>query len=350
MNTSSKNEAADLLIVGAGVAGSAVALACSEKLRRIVVLHAEDDRQGTESLSPDACKRLEKYSINVGVPISFVLAWWGSDRTVSSPCPGARIVQRDELAAQLRARTHEIATIMPCKSLITLTREGEMWLVSYRDREGSSRMIKTSNVCDASGRRSAVGRLLGSKRIRFDNLSCAAASIAHFNKVGTWTEAVSNGWWNLCSDGRCATLAFYSSPENLRNAGRDLNEALAETKEMRRLVTLNGQAGARVHLCGSSLLVPCAGPSWFAVGDAAMTLQPLASAGVTKALRDSELAARAFDTDGREYSRRYEMEFGDYSARLLQHYNLETRWPTSDFWKVFRQPTVAGHVSRQGES
>src|SRR5580704_7733200 len=104
MNTSNKNEVADLLIVGAGVAGSAVALACASKLLRVVILHGGEDRMGVESLSSDACQRLKRYSVEVGVPFYAVLAWWGSDRLASSTCPGARVGQREELAKHIRAR------------------------------------------------------------------------------------------------------------------------------------------------------------------------------------------------------------------------------------------------------
>jgi flavin-dependent dehydrogenase len=344
MNTSNRNEVADIVIVGAGVAGSAVALACAGTIPNIVLLHFGNDRKGTESLSPDACKRLKAFSIEVGVPLSSVYAWWGSNQILSSPCPGARIVQRDELAKEIRTRAKKSAAIVQCKSIIALTRNGGNWLISYRDLEGKVREIKARNVCDATGRRSTVGRNLGSMRIARDSLCCAAVSITGFKKVGTWTEAVSNGWWNLCSDGECATLAFYSTPRSLRTAVRDLMGLLAETNEMQRLVAFDGQARAFVHVCGSSLLTPCAGPNWLAVGDAAMTLQPLASAGIAKALRDSQLAVNAIGSDGQDFNRRCEMEFDDYSAILLKHYGLETRWPSSDFWTLFRRPRLGGEA------
>jgi flavin-dependent dehydrogenase len=150
--------------------------------------------------------------------------------------------------------------------------------------------------------------------------------------VGTWTEAVANGWWNLCSDGKCATLAFYSTPKILRACVAELNDLLDETKEMKRIVSVNGRTKSRVHVCTSSILTPCAGPRWFAVGDAAMTIQPLASSGITKALRDSQLAVDALESDGGEYDQRYQQEFADYVKSLSAQYGLERRWARSDFW------------------
>lgn len=219
-----------------------------------------------------------------------------------------------------------------CKSIVALTRSGGTWCVVYRDPAGSLGTIATRNVCDATGRRSAIGRLLGARRVNLDNLCCAAVPVPGFSLVGTWTEAVSNGWWNLCSDGTQGTLAFYSAPKILKTAIQDLKRLLAETKEMQRMICLDHPWGTRIRICSSSFLSPCAGPGWFAVGDAAMTTQPLASAGIGKALRDSRLALRLMETDGTEYSRRYHQEFADYAKSLAAQYKLERRWKDSEFW------------------
>jgi len=335
MNTSNKSERTDLLVVGGGIAGCAVALACAAELQRVVILHAGDERQGTESISPDGCRRLKQYSIDIGSTFSSVLAWWGADHVVTSPCPGARVVQRNALADQIRGRAMEKAVLQRCKSILTLARGDGMWTASYRDHEGVVRSIEAKNICDATGRRGAVGRLLGARRINLDKLCCMSVSIVDFKKVGTWTEATSNGWWNLCSDGNKTTLAFYSLPNLFRNAGRTFETFFVETQEMRRMISITNHSAPRVLVCGSSILAPCAGPGWFAVGDAAMTVQPLASAGIAKALRDSQLALKVLETDGLEYYSRYRQEFADYSKSLSAQYELEGRWKESDFWKHF---------------
>src|SRR5437867_1902506 len=147
MNTSNKNEVADLLIVGAGVAGSAVALACASKLQRVVILHGGEDRAGVESLSPDACQKLKRYSVEVGVPFSAVLAWWGSDRVTSSMCSGARVVQREELANHIRARATEVEAMVRCKMIARLKQNDGMWEVTYWDGNGNVNTIAARNLC-----------------------------------------------------------------------------------------------------------------------------------------------------------------------------------------------------------
>jgi 2-polyprenyl-6-methoxyphenol hydroxylase-like FAD-dependent oxidoreductase len=61
------------------------------------------------------------------------------------------------------------------------------------------------------------------------------------------------------------------------------------------------------------------------VGDAAMTMQPLASAGVGKALRDAQFVVRALTGSPREYEAYQRREFGSYLRQLEAHYALESR-------------------------
>jgi len=243
------------------------------------------------------------------------------------------VVQRDELAQRLREASSAKVVMLKCKSILGLTSNNLMWLVNYRDQTGNIATIKARNVCDATGRRSVVGRLLGSRRISLDNLCCAAAPVADLGAVGTWTEAVSNGWWNVCANTHLGTLSFYSTPKILRAAAGDLKSLLAQTRHIRRQISLNETARTRVQFCGSSLLSPCAGPGWFATGDAAMTVQPLASAGISKALRDAQCALRTIDTGGGEYDQRYQQEFAGFSKSIKAQYQSERRWKESEFWK-----------------
>jgi 2-polyprenyl-6-methoxyphenol hydroxylase-like FAD-dependent oxidoreductase len=86
------------------------------------------------------------------------------------------------------------------------------------------------------------------------------------------------------------------------------------------------------------------GERWLAVGDAASTFQPLASAGVAKALWDGFRAPEAL-RDRREYEKDQRALFHTYMRQIQQHYALETRWPESDFWT-----SMATALRRPGSS
>jgi len=333
MNTSSKNEVIDLLIVGAGVAGSAVALSCPSTFPSIILLHSPDNCDRIESLSPDASRRLSQYSIHSGVPYSEVFAWWGSTQRSIARCPGARITSRRELAIQIRDAASKFATVLNCKSNLGVTRNNENWEITFFDALGVSRLVLAKHICDATGRRSAVGRAIGAHRKSFDHLCCLSVSVSDANHIGTFTEAVSNGWWNLCSDGVRGTLGFYSTPRIIKQLKGDLRNLFAKTNELRKVVSVRDDSKAGVSICDSSLLSPCAGRGWFAVGDAAATFQPITSTGIAKALRDARNVLSATENHGDQYSDQYATEFQGYLKELQIQYGFENRWRGSEFWK-----------------
>jgi 2-polyprenyl-6-methoxyphenol hydroxylase-like FAD-dependent oxidoreductase len=333
MNTSNKSDVVDLLIVGAGVAGSAVALSCAPALRRILLLHAPDEFDRIESLSPDACRMLARHSITVGVPISEIVAWWGSARRAVAPCPGARIGSRRELANQMRKAVGESAIILRCKPNISVSRKNEVWEVKFCDEQGDPTIVSAKNICDATGRRSALGRAVGASRKFFDHLCCAFVPLSDAAEIGTFTEAVFNGWWNLCSDGSRGTLAFYSTPRIIKQTKGDLKCLFEGTMELKKIASVSSDNMVGVNVCDSSLLSPCAGEGWFAVGDAAASFQPITSAGTAKALRDGFHSLAVTNGDARGYNLRYATEFESYFRELKIQYGFERRWKDSDFWK-----------------
>jgi flavin-dependent dehydrogenase len=99
-----------------------------------------------------------------------------------------------------------------------------------------------------------------------------------------------------------------------------------------------------------------AGVDWLAVGDAAASYDPLASSGLTLALRSGEQATSAIvlrqageRTAAARYGRALQERFTDYLLQRREYYSLETRWPGSPFWERRRRgspgdsvgPTVA---------
>ncbi len=333
MNSSNKNEVADLLVVGAGVAGSAVALNCASDSCRVILLDRGDRDDRLESLSPASCENLKKLDIAIGTPFSKVVAWWGSHAVNEMKWPGAKIVQKKRLTKTLRNRAAKRVEVAECRTVTRCERDCGIWRVSYEDLAGLKKTVAAKNICDATGRASAIARLLGARRKHVDNLFSVTFNVREVSSVGTWTEAVPSGWWNICADGNHATLTFYTNPRVLRRSQTDLVAMFRESSELSKIVSIGPHFKARIRPCGSSLLVPSAGPGWFSAGDATSTLQPLASSGTVKALRDATAAPHRLGLDGRKENLQAEKEFCDYLRELGKQYRAETRWPTSDFWK-----------------
>jgi len=321
------------LVVGAGVAGCATALEFLSTGWRVGILHRNDDVSGMESLSPEAASNLEALSIRAGSEFSEVVAWWGSERASRAIHPGGRIVERGALARALRVHaTRRGATVIENATHFRTKRIDEGWDLGFETTLSDDRRFTARFLVDATGRASVVGRRLGSVRMNIDDLFCVAASVVEPDLVGTWTESTPDGWWNLCCTRERGTLSFFSVAKTIRESKKDITGGFYNTRNMRLLLPGPRLGESEIKPCGSSRMLSCAGPGWISVGDAASTLQPLASAGVSKAFRDARMARRALEAGPVAYDRLQAVEFQSYLQQLRQQYALENRWLGSPFW------------------
>jgi len=325
----------DVVIVGAGVAGCAAAIELRSAEWRVGLLHRRDNVTRVESLSSSAVQDLNKLSVGVGQSISEVVAWWGSENTRRAIYSHARVVERSILAEALRSRAlGKGATEQEIESHLSIERRGDRWCLAWESPESGQHRLTTAYLIDATGRAAAVARQLGAKCTTIDQLFSLAVEVAEPMIVGTWTESNPEGWWNFSSFAEKGTLSFYSSALVVREAKREIVAQFEKTEHLRNLISTRKFLNPTVRPCGSSFLVPCAGPGWFAVGDAAWTVQPLASAGVAKALRDAGVVRQFLEQEASRYVRFQTVQFEAYLSRLKQHYSLEKRWQTRAFWRT----------------
>lgn len=330
----------DALVVGAGVAGSATALELLSAGWRVGILHQHDKVSAIESLSPSAARSLQRLSIQTGSALTEIIAWWGSEREARAIQSDARIVLRSALADAVRGRAIERgAVVIEGRKLPCIERYREGWLVTCEAERGSTHRLTVKYLIDGTGRASAIGRRLGARRMCVDELFCISMSVHEPGLLGTWTESSSEGWWNLCCMPEEGTLSFYSTAGRIRKAKRYIAAGLYDTRHLQHLLPAPTLGNSRVRACGSSRLIPCAGPGWVSVGDAAAALQPLASAGVSKALRDALMVRDALEHGPAAYDRFQASEFQSYVRQLIQHYALEKRWSKSPFWTARLLPT-----------
>jgi flavin-dependent dehydrogenase len=330
----------DVVIVGAGVAGCAAAIELRSAGRQVGLLYKHDDVTRVESLSPGAVHGLHKLSVDMGQSIFEVVAWWGSDHANRARYRNARVVDRRILAEGLRARAvEEGATELKIEGHLRIERRGERWCLACDGPESGQHRFTTAYLVDATGRASVVGRRLSAKRMMMDQLFSLAVEVMEPMVIGTWTESSPEGWWNLSSLEKKGTLSFYSSATVVREAKAGIALLFDKTEHLRNLISTRQFLNPTVRPCGSSFLVPCAGPGWFAVGDAAWTVQPLASAGIAKGIRDALVVRELLERESllEQVSSRYDRfqmaQFDAYLRQLKQHYSIEKRWPTCPFWR-----------------
>ena len=211
--------------------------------------------------------------------------------------------------------------------------------------------VRAKLLIDGSGRAATLGKQLGARRQRHDPLVCLwLYGRDHSGVVDSRShiEAVEHGWWYSASlPSKRRALAFHTDADLpvarlLRSPGALLTAAMATTEIAAQLTAAGFVIDADIHTTAahSAALQPAVGSRWCAIGDAALSFDPLASQGLFIAMYtglaaalacDQRLAgnAAAFDDYGHDL-RRIEAA---YLQRLDFWYGQEKRWPDAAFWK-----------------
>ena len=140
---------------------------------------------------------------------------------------------------------------------------------------------------DATGRRGAVARLLGVKRRRFDRqvalVGWLATECADDVDATLTVETTSSGWWYGCRLPDRRRVAGFVTGARLD--ARTWESSLRATRHLGPLVERYRVHGAPVaRAADSTMLERCFGARWIAIGDAAVSYDPLASRGLVGAL------------------------------------------------------------------
>jgi flavin-dependent dehydrogenase len=130
------------------------------------------------------------------------------------------------------------------------------------------------------------------------------------------------------SDDRADLLEFWQ--DSLRLAPHSA-QTLGSEFSIRSVRALSAHTAWLERVCG---------PGWMAVGDAAVSYDPLSSRGICKALESASQSAEAASRWLREridvfaeYSGWIKADIERYRQDYLHYYQQVTRWPDSRFWK-----------------
>jgi flavin-dependent dehydrogenase len=205
--------------------------------------------------------------------------------------------------------------------------------------------VKASWVIDATGRSSWLGLRLGASRVSYDRLlGIARVFECAGDDVRTYCEAMPTGWWySAMLPGNRGIAVFFTDADlhDLTPLSRtDLwNEQLRHSGLTReRVGAARPDIGPRVLSASSTILSQVAGDGWLALGDAACTIDPLSSQGISWAINSGIEAAEAI-LDARpheateQYAERLDRQYGEYLNTRRAFYCTERRWPDSRFWR-----------------
>lgn len=226
------------------------------------------------------------------------------------------------------------------------------WQITLK-REGNLQTLHARYLVDATGSQRAVQTHLGIPFQTDDVQQCLMLTYQarEENALPThpcWIESVAEGWWNASplSD-REWQLMFFTQPFPADKFPRDLQKLwekhLKSTHQILPLLTKNrftptGTLDCRLVESGRSQTI--AGEHWCAIGDAAITFDPLSYQGLISAMyggiRIKEPILKWLSGNHQPMQDYVENQLAIYHSYLANHTQLyleEKRWPNHPFWR-----------------
>ena len=352
---------ADALIVGAGPAGATTALNLAP-YRRVILLdrRAVPEARIGESM-PGAVHRLLR---DMGLWDSFRgdghapchghrSIWGGPDITerdaLRDPDGHGWLLDRARFERRLRATAAARGAMLLSPSQpLALEQEADGWRVVV-DLAGEMVVVRARTIVDAGGRQSRLLRRFGVRRRTESRLVCRwiGCDGMRFPAGLTHVEAEAEGWWYAARLPQGGSILAFHTDADLP-AARAARSAATLLARACTLPLLGRSASVDVPPAPIEGFCPAAGTildepvgaGWIAVGDAAISFDPLASQGLFNALYTGLAGAEAIhrhlagDTQAfAEYAGDLRRIHAAYIAHLASWYGIERRWPESAFWR-----------------
>jgi flavin-dependent dehydrogenase len=348
-------------IVGGGPAGLASAITLLRDGLTVIVIERTDYRslRVGEHIAPGAKPLLASLGLASALE---------SERHAS--CPGIRSVwgreepddkdylfhphgeglnlSRPDFDLSFAALAESIgAEVVTEARILGISRSRGSWHMSF-ERHGKASEIQADMVIDATGRAASIAKRLGAKPVVYDDLIgiVGRTSVSSSRSSVLFIEALELGWWYSAglSDGSIvATFLTDADLVDTSQAGRISTwrgQLQASAITGARMVGMDEMLDLHIRTARTQRLDLIAGEGWLAVGDAAMSFDPLSSEGISKGLEWGRKAAgviaalcRGNQSAAEDYRQELEAAFSQYLVTRYRYYAVEKRWPDASFWR-----------------
>lgn len=363
----------DIVVVGAGPAGAAVARWLALDGCRVMLVersHFDEPRVG-ESLAPAVQPLLKELGVwdrfvALGpLPSYGTRSVWGSEAPqehsyLIAPFQQGWHVDRTafdrmlaDAASRAGARLSFGARVLGCEPV------GSRFILNLQQGD-RPHQLEADFVVDATGRAASLARRLGAHPVMFDRL-VAVAGMFDDPRAGehcyTLVETTADGWWYSAPVGFDRSVAMLMTDGDLprtphaADAGRWHHTLRLAPVTGARVGAATLRWGPRTYSAVSQRLVRTDGARqrWIAVGDAALSVDPISGSGVIRALRtaraaaDTVMAALAGDAGAMaRYEANRDEECTSYLTTRAGYYRMERRWTGAPFWERRRLDRTSG--------
>ena len=358
-----------ILIIGGGVAGASTAIFLIKQGFNVTLIDHKPILQSTtyfktgESLPPNAKKLLQELEVWDDFGKSKHLkcfgnkSVWGSEKLVykdfiNHPIGYGWHIDRVGFEQMLLDKAQQIgAKILEEVKITSFHLMNTKWQTQLKTKDKSVSTKTFDFIVDATGRNSWFARRQGVDRLYEDIqlalvgfLSVQDDSIDSFSLI----ETNANGWWysaklpnqrlvtNFLCEPTKAQRQIWQTPQGWKNLVNGTIYTIQRLQKSKAKLIAQPQFIA----ADTSILEQTYGEQWLAVGDAAMTYDPIASHGMMMAIVSGRDAANAiaqhFSSQNKALKTYDTLLWTAFHAYLKQRkafYRAERRFEESEYWK-----------------
>lgn len=373
------NKEVDIAIIGGGVAGCTAAIALAGSYNVVLIDQTDSPPKRIGECLPPATRRILKQldllegldspllSGNQSQHLKHIgtQSYWGNEQAhivdlLRNPDGFGWHLDRQAFEIYLRetALKRGVNCFWPAK-LQSAHYENHRWSITALAKNKASNdtpyHFKAKFVIDASGRQSHFARKIGIGRQQYDKLISCWLTLPNqeANKMSTISASEIGWWYSSPLPQNKRILALQTDPDLIdRNVLKNIDQffKLAQTnREMANLIQENCSTIGfhQTVAANSTRLDQVAGQQWVALGDAAMSFDPLSSQGMFNAMANAaQLTELMIKSDPigvlkpeslKEIQMSYTLQLDriweHYTTHKRMYYREEMRWKDALFWK-----------------